>query len=41
MANPTQVFRRDTTWEKGVMRNLASQLIAHAAFWQPNHEPKH
>lgn len=29
MANPTQLFRRNATWRKGVMRNLATDVILH------------
>ena len=29
MANPTQVFKRDATWRKGVLRNLVTDLIIH------------
>ena len=28
MANPKQIYSRDTKWRKGVMRTLASELIA-------------
>ncbi|WP_406614299.1 50S ribosomal protein L17 [Mycoplasma corogypsi] len=28
MANPTQLFKRDTKWRNGVMRNLVSELLA-------------
>ncbi|WP_025755396.1 50S ribosomal protein L17 [Mycoplasmopsis cricetuli] len=27
MANPTQIYSRDTKWRKGVMRSLVSELI--------------
>ncbi|EGV00352.1 50S ribosomal protein L17 [Mycoplasmopsis columbina SF7] len=29
MANPTQIYSRDTKWRKGVMRTLVSELLAH------------
>ncbi len=29
MANPTQLFRRNATWRKGVMRTLVTDLILH------------
>lgn len=29
MANPTQLFRRNATWRKGVMRNLVTDVIIH------------
>ncbi|WP_029512833.1 50S ribosomal protein L17 [Mycoplasmopsis iners] len=29
MANPTQIYSRDTKWRKGVMRTLTSELLAH------------
>lgn len=29
MANPTQLFRRNSTWRKGVMRTLATDVIVH------------
>ncbi|WP_027121101.1 50S ribosomal protein L17 [Mycoplasma leonicaptivi] len=28
MANPTQIYSRDTKWRKGVMRSLVSELYA-------------
>ncbi|MGY5139414.1 50S ribosomal protein L17 [Mycoplasmopsis gallinarum] len=28
MANPTQIYSRDSKWRKGVMRNLVSELFA-------------
>ncbi|QCZ36842.1 50S ribosomal protein L17 [Mycoplasma nasistruthionis] len=28
MANPTQIYSRDTKWRTGVMRSLASELFA-------------
>ncbi|WP_029513789.1 50S ribosomal protein L17 [Mycoplasmopsis primatum] len=28
MANPTQIYARDTKWRKGVMRTLISELFA-------------
>ena len=27
MANPTQIFKRNSTWRKGVLRNLATDII--------------
>ena len=29
MANPTQVFRRNTTWKRSVMRSLATDVIVY------------
>lgn len=29
MANPTQLFRRNASWRKGVMRNLVTDVILH------------
>ncbi|MGZ9756274.1 50S ribosomal protein L17 [Mycoplasma sp. 6243] len=29
MANPKQIYSRDTKWRTGVMRSLVSELIAH------------
>lgn len=29
MANPTQIYSRDTKWRNGVMRSLVSELLAH------------
>ena len=29
MANPTQLFKRNATWRKGVMRNLVTDVILH------------
>ncbi|WP_027334997.1 50S ribosomal protein L17 [Mycoplasmopsis felifaucium] len=29
MANPTQIYSRDSKWRKGVMRTLVSELFAH------------
>lgn len=29
MANPTQLFRRDATWRKGVLRNLVTDVLLH------------
>ena len=29
MANPTQVFKRDATWRKGVLRNLVTDVLLH------------
>ena len=29
MANPTQLFRRNATWRKGVMRTLATEILVH------------
>ena len=29
MANPTQLFKRNATWRKGVMRNLVTDVIVH------------
>lgn len=29
MANPTQLFSRDTKWRNGVMRSLVSELYVH------------
>lgn len=29
MANPTQLFKRNATWRKGVMRTLVTDLIVH------------
>ncbi|UUM20159.1 MULTISPECIES: 50S ribosomal protein L17 [unclassified Mycoplasma] len=29
MANPTQIYSRDTKWRNGVMRSLVSELIIH------------
>ena len=29
MANPTQLFRRNATWRKGVMRTLVTDVIIH------------
>ena len=29
MANPTQIFRRNATWRKKVMRSLATDVILH------------
>lgn len=29
MANPHQLFRRNTTWRKGVIRSLATDVIIH------------
>lgn len=29
MANPVQIFRRDATWKKHVLRTLATDVIAH------------
>ena len=29
MANPTQLFKRNSTWKRGVMRSLATDVIVH------------
>lgn len=29
--NPTQVFRRNSTWRKGVLRTLVTDLLVHGA----------
>lgn len=29
MANPTQIYSRDSKWRKGIMRTLVSELFAH------------
>ncbi|QSF13895.1 50S ribosomal protein L17 [Mycoplasma sp. Mirounga ES2805-ORL] len=29
MANPIQIYKRDSKWRKGVMRNLVSELFLH------------
>ena len=29
MANPTQVFKRDATWRKSVLRNLVTDVLLH------------
>ncbi|KKB27077.1 LSU ribosomal protein L17p [Mycoplasmopsis meleagridis] len=29
MANPTQIYSRDTKWRKSVMRTLTSELLVH------------
>lgn len=29
MANPHQIYRRDATWRKHVLRSLATQVILH------------
>lgn len=40
MANPTQIYKRDATWKKHVLRTLSTDVIVHGRIWTTEDKAK-